>query len=258
MSTEDLIFGDDRKTLEKDPYNGNYTFLTVISPEVVWAYEEAMSLQDKKGVVVPTGISRSDIFYDEEAKKAAQEKLLSVVPQAKGKKVILYAPTFRGRVAKAKTPNQLDIAAFGDALGKDYILLFKLHPFVKKRTAIPEGYEDFAFDLTDDMSIEELLFVADICISDYSSLVFEYSLFEKPMIFFAFDLDNYYDWRGFYYDYKDFVPGPIHTTTEEMIEYIQHVDERFDKKKVQEFRQKFMSACDGHATERIMKMMFGE
>lgn len=53
-------------------------------------------------------------------------------------------------------------------------------------------------------------------------------------------------------------PGPIHTTTEEMIEYIQHVDERFDKKKVQEFRQKFMSACDGHATERIMKMMFGE
>ena len=258
MSTAELIFGDDRKTLEKYPYHGNYTYVTVSSPEVVWAYEEAMSLQDKKGVVVPTGISRSDIFYDEEAKKAAQEKLLSVVPQAKGKKVILYAPTFRGRVAKAKTPNKLDIAAFGDALGKDYILLFKLHPFVKKRTAIPEGYEDFAFDLTDDMSIEELLFVADICISDYSSLVFEYSLFEKPMIFFAFDLDNYYDWRGFYYDYKDFVPGPIHTTTEEMIEYIQHVDERFDKKKVQEFRQKFMSACDGHATERIMKMMFGE
>ena len=207
---------------------------------------------------MPTGISRSDIFYDEDAKKAAQEKLLSVVPQAKGKKVILYAPTFRGRVARAKTPNALDIAAFGDALGKDYILLFKLHPFVKKRTAIPEGYENFAFDLTDDMSIEELLFVADICISDYSSLVFEYSLFEKPMIFFAFDLDNYYDWRGFYYDYKDFVPGPIHTTTEEMIDYIRHVDERFDKNRVQEFRQKFMSACDGHATERIMKMMFGE
>ena len=125
MSTAELIFGDDRKTLEKYPYHGNYTYVTVSSPEVVWAYEEAMSLQDKKGVVVPTGISRSDIFYDEEAKKAAQEKLLSVVPQAKGKKVILYAPTFRGRVAKAKTPNKLDIAAFGDALGKDYILLFK-------------------------------------------------------------------------------------------------------------------------------------
>lgn len=60
MSTAELIFGDDRKTLEKYPYHGNYTYVTVSSPEVVWAYEEAMSLQDKKGVVVPTGISRSD------------------------------------------------------------------------------------------------------------------------------------------------------------------------------------------------------
>ena len=256
MSTAELIFGDDRKTLEKYPYHGNYTYVTVSAPEVAWAYEEAMSLEDKKGVVVPTGVSRSDIFYDMDAKAAARKKLYDVVPQAKGKKVILYAPTFRGRVAKAKTPNALDIAAFGDALSKDYVLLFKLHPFVKKRTAIPEGYEDFAFDCTDDMSIEELLFVADICISDYSSLVFEYSLFEKPMIFFAFDLDNYYDWRGFYYDYKEFVPGPIYTTTEEMIDYIKHIDTKFDKQKVRQFRDKFMSACDGHATERIMKLVF--
>ena len=108
------------------------------------------------------------------------------------------------------------------------------------------------------MSIEDLLCVSDVCISDYSSLVFEYSLFEKPMIFFAYDLDNYYDWRGFYYDYKDFVPGPIHTTCEEMIDYIKNLDTQFDKNKVIEFKNKFMSACDGHATERIMKLVFDE
>ena len=258
MSTAELIFGDDRKTLEKYPYHGNYTYVTVSAPEVVWAYEEAMSLQDKKGVVVPIGISRSDVFYDETAKKAAQKKLYEVVPQAKGKKVILYAPTFRGRVAKAKTPNQLDIAAFGDALGKDYVLLFKLHPFVKKRTAIPEGYEDFAFDLTDDMSIEELLFVADICISDYSSLVFEYSLFEKPMIFFAYDKAEYDDWRGFYYNYEEMTPGPICTENEEMLDYILHLDTRFDKQQIIDFKYKFMRSCDGHATERILDMVMGE
>lgn len=258
MSTAELIFGDDRKTLEKYPYHGNYTYVTVSAPEVIWAYEEAMSLKDKKGVVVATGISRSDIFYDEKAVAAAREKLYQVVPQAKGKKVILYAPTFRGRVAKAKTPNKLDIAGFGDAFKEDYVLLFKLHPFVKKRTPVTEGYEDFAVDCTDDMSIEELLCVSDICISDYSSLVFEYSLFEKPMLFFAFDLDSYYDWRGFYYDYKEFVPGPIFTTSYEMIDYIKHVDERFDREKVKAFREKYMSSCDGHATERIMKLMFGE
>ena len=258
MSTAELIFGDDKKTLEKYPYHKNYTHVTVSAPEVVWAYEEAMSLEKQKGVVVPVGVSRTDIFYDEQAKQEAYEKLLRVVPQAKGKKVILYAPTFRGRVAKAKTPDKLDIAAFGDAFRKDYVLLFKLHPFVKKRTEIPEGYEDFAFDCTDDMTIEELLFVSDICISDYSSLVFEYSLFERPMLFFAYDLDNYYDWRGFYYDYREFVPGPIYTTNEEMIDYIRHVEERFDREKVLSFREKYMSACDGHATDRIWHMVFGE
>lgn len=256
MSTAELIFGDDRKTLQKYPYHKNYTHVTVSAPEVVWAYEEAMSLEKQKGVVVPVGVSRTDVFFDETRKQAAYEKLWSIMPQAKGKKVILYAPTFRGRVANAKTPDKLDIAAFGDAFQKDYVLLFKLHPFVKKRTLIPEGYENFAYDCTDDMTIDELLYVADICISDYSSLVFEYSLFEKPMIFFAYDLDNYYDWRGFYYDYREFVPGPIYTTNEEMIDYIKHVDKKFDREQVVAFREKYMSACDGHATDRIWNMVF--
>ncbi|MGN0435060.1 MAG: CDP-glycerol glycerophosphotransferase family protein, partial [Wujia sp.] len=220
MSTADLIFGDNRKTLEKYPYHGNYTYVTVSSEEVVWAYEEAMSLQDKKGVVVPVGVSRTDIFYDEQAKTHAYEKLRKVFPYAEGKKVILFAPTFRGRVANAKSNDALDISLMEKTLGEDYVLLIKLHPFVKTRTEIPEGCEAFAMDVTDDMSIEELLFVSDICISDYSSLVFEYSLFEKPMIFFANDLDEYYDWRGFYYDYRSFVPGPIYTSTSEVAAYI--------------------------------------
>ena len=258
MSTAELLFGDDKKTLEKYPYHGNYTHVTVSSPEIVWAYEEAMSLTDHPGVVKPVGVSRTDWFFDDRALDKARKHLLKCCPAAKGKKVILYAPTFRGRVAHAQTPDCLDIAAFGDAFAEDYVLLFKLHPFVKTRTEIPEGYEHFAFDVTDDMSIEELLTVADICISDYSSLVFEYSVYNRPMIFYAYDLDDYYDWRGFYYDYKDFVPGPIFTDNAPMIDYIRNIDTRFDAKKVSDFREKFMSACDGHATDRIMELVFGD
>lgn len=252
MSTADLIFGDDRRTLNKYPYHGNYTYVTVSAPEVVWAYEEAMSLENKKGVVQPLGISRTDVFYDEERKKQAYDKLYAVFPAARGKKVILYAPTFRGRVAKAVSPDALDIEILMNAFSDAYVFVSKHHPFVKKRPAIPEECEAFARDLTEDMSIEELLFVSDICISDYSSLVFEYSLFERPMIFFANDLDEYYDWRGFYYDYRKFVPGPIFTETEQVCDYIRHIDTRFDVKQVIDFREKFMSACDGHATERII------
>lgn len=258
MSTADLIFGDNRKTLEKYPYHNNYTYVTVSAPEVIWAYEEAMSLDSKNCIVRATGSSRTDFFFDEMSIDNAYKNLYKVFPQAKGKKVILYAPTFRGRVANAKTPNKLDIAMFEETLGDEYVIVFKHHPFVKKRPKVPEEYMDFAVDCTNTMSIDDLICVSDICISDYSSLVFEYSLFDRPMIFFAYDLDNYYDWRGFYYDYKDFVPGPIHSTNEQMLNYIRNLDKCFDRQLVVDFKEKFMSACDGHATERIMKLVFNK
>lgn len=110
-------------------------------------------------------------------------------------------------------------------------------------------------DVTTELDIDKLLCVSDVCISDYSSLIFEYSLFERPMIFFAYDLDEYFDWRGFYYNYDELTPGPIVKTTEEIIDYIQHLDTRFNPSQVRAFREKFMSACDGHATDRILELV---
>lgn len=255
MSTAELIFGDDRKTLMKYPYHKNYTHVTVSSPEVIWAYEEAMSLENRKGVVKALGLSRTDIFFDSDYVSKAGEKLYQVFPQARYKKVILYAPTFRGRVAKAKAPDKLDISNMYEELSGDYVLVIKQHPFVKKPPAVPSEYREFAMDVTDKVSIEELLCVSDICISDYSSLIFEYSLFKRPMIFFAYDLDEYYDWRGFYYDYNELVPGPIYDNTEAVISYIKNIEESFRPEVVEEFRKKYMSACDGHATEKLIKLL---
>ena len=134
----------------------------------------------------------------------------------------------------------------------------KHHPLVRKRPKISEELlNNFAVDFTDDMSIESLICVSDICISDYSSLIFEYSLFERPMIFLAHDLETFFDWRGFYYDYDELTPGPIFSTNEEIIDYISNIDSRFNKQEVIDFRNKFMSACDGHATERIIETTFG-
>ncbi len=99
--------------------------------------------------------------------------------------------------------------------------------------------------------------MTDICVTDYSSLVFEYSLFRRPMIFFAYDLDDYYDWRGFYYPYEDFVCGPIVTTNLELIRTVQNIDS-YDISRVEAFRERFMTACDGHATERILDTVFGK
>ena len=252
-STAELKFGSSAATLDKYPNYGNLTHVTVSSPEVIWAYEEAMHLP--KGIVKATGVSRTDQFYDKKFVESRKQKLYEIMPEAKDKKVILYAPTFRGHVATASSPDRIDFERFCRELGNEYVIVCKHHPFVKNPPILPEELQHFARDLTKSLSIEDLLCCADICISDYSSLVFEYSLFEKPMIFYAYDYDNYCDWRGFYYDYSEFTPGPVVQTEDELLNSIKNIDTQFDKQKVIDFKEKFMGSCDGHATERIIALM---
>ena len=257
FSTADLIFGLNREQQLKYPFYKNYTYVTLSSPEVAWAYEEAMNLSDHPEVLKATGISRTDVFFDQKFIADAFEKLHRQMPQSQGKKVILYAPTFRGRVAHGEAPDRLDIRMFKEALNEEYVLLIKQHPLVRIRPEVPEDCREFAMDVTESMAIDDLLCVSDICISDYSSLVFEYSLFERPMIFFAYDKAEYDDWRGFYYNYEEMTPGPICTENEEMLDYIQHLNTRFDHQQVADFKYKFMRSCDGHATERILDLVMG-
>lgn len=251
-STADLIFGASREEQLKYPPHRNYAFVTVSAPEVVKHFAEAMRLENEVDKILPIGVSRTDVFFDKDFIKKAYEKVYSIVPQAKNKKILLYAPTFRGRVANAKTSNALNIELLYYHLKDEYVILIKHHPLVKKRPAIKEEFKDFAIDVTDSLTIEDLICTSDVCIADYSSLVFEYSLFERPMIFFAYDMDNFLDWRGFYYKYEDFVPGPIVKNNIELLEAIKDID-NFDKQKVIDFKNKFMSACDGHSTERILE-----
>ena len=255
MSTAELIFGGSRKEYEKYPYYKNLDYVTVSSPEVAWAYEEAMCLKKSSGQIQPIGVSRTDVFFQQEFLQQARQKVLDEVPQAAGRKILLYAPTFRGNVSQASAPDALDVAKMAKELEKEYILLIKHHPVVRKRPQVPEEAKNFAFDVTESLEIEELLCSCDLCISDYSSLIFEYSLFERPLIFFAYDLEDYGDWRGFYYDYEELTPGPVVRTTEEVISYIRETEKNFDPEEIRAFRNKFMSACDGHATDRLIELV---
>ena len=258
MSTADKLFGDSREEKERHPYYENLSLVTVSSSEVCWAYVEAMALEKTPDVVQATGVSRTDVYFDEDYLAQQRKTVLEAVPQAANKKVLLYAPTFRGRIAEAEAPDMLDVSLLHKRLGEDYVLLIKHHPFVKRRPAIPQGCEDFAFDVTDQLGIDAVMVASDVCVSDYSSLVFEYSLLARPMAFFAYDRADYDDWRGFYYDYDEMTPGPIFTRTEELVDWVEHLEERFDPSEIVAFRQKFMGACDGHATERIIAAALGE
>jgi len=253
MSTGDKRFGATGSQIERHPYYRNLALVTVSAPEVAWAYREAMMLEDTPDIVKALGVSRTDVFFDEAFLERARKAVRDAVPGIAGRKVILYAPTFRGHVLQAKSPDDLDLALMKRELGDEYALLVKHHPYVKHPTPIPSSCADFAF--TVDMPIDQLLVAADVCVSDYSSLVFEYSLFERPMAFFAPDRADYDDWRGFYYDYDELTPGPVFEQTAPLAAWIRGLAGGFDPSEVRAFRQKFMSACDGHATDRILEFM---
>ncbi len=114
----------------------------------------------------------------------------------------------------------------------------------------PENH-DFAFIINGDFSIQELLVVSDILITDYSAFIFDYSLLEKPIAFYAHDFENYAEERDFYYPYKAFVPGPIVCTSLELVHVIN--EKKFKVNEITEFKNRFFDYQDGKAIERIVK-----
>lgn len=252
--------GFGRSAKSREVYNDyrNYTDVTVAAEEQIWTFEDAFHISRDTGIFKPIGISRTDVFFDEEYRQERRRRLDEAFPECKGKKIILYAPTFRGRVAQATAPDELDIKKMAEKLSDDYVLLIRHHEVSKVFPKIPEEVEgSFAFDMNRNniMSTDGLLSIADILITDYSSLGFEFAVMEKPMVFFAYDLEEYLDTRGMYYDYSEITPGPVCKTTEEVADYIADIDNRFDRNAVREFREKYVGACDGHATERTIALI---
>ncbi len=255
-SVADKQFGDDKKDLERYSGHRNYSLVAVSGEAVCWAYEEAFGLQDKPSVVKAIGVSRTDVYFSENRREQAYVALGAFDQKMMkgtlaGRKIIVYAPTFRGDIKGAKSPDELDVGELAQ-LSEEYVLLVKQHPFVKEKFPVPKEYREFCVDVGETLSIEDLLIVADICVTDYSSIIFEYSLMRRPMLFFAYDIEKYYDERGFYYPYEGFVPGPIVRTTKELVCQIKNI-ETFDMTLVEAFCAKYMSGCDGHSTERMMR-----
>lgn len=113
-----------------------------------------------------------------------------------------------------------DIEKAYEGLGGEYAILIKLHPFCKERFEIPNQYSDVIIDMSEDDELNDLLFVTDLLVTDYSSVIFEASIVDVPMLFYAFDLNEYSRDRDFYCNFSTFVPGKIVLNTEEMIDSI--------------------------------------
>lgn len=260
-STADLAWGADRKTLEEYPIHNTYTYVTVSSEKVKPFFSEAFGCDEK--IIFADGVPRTDKYFDKDFVASGRDKVLQKYPEIGNRKIILYSPTFRGvSKGKANFTQMLDFIYLKKHLEKEYVILVKLHPFVKKgmnlSPSIEELYSGFVIDVSKTVPIDEALCASDMVVTDYSSLIFEYALLERPMMFFAYDLEQYDKERSFYFDYKNFVPGEIVKDSEELYLAIRKNEKDFDKEKVKKFKQEFMSACDGKSTDRIIERILKE
>jgi len=147
-------------------------------------------------------------------------------------------------------------------LKEEYVIIFKWHPALYnnlKRKHIlvydESKYKDFFYDMSEKREVNDLLFVADILVTDYSSVIFDYALLNKPIIYFMYDIEQYEGGRGLYYELEEYLYGPIAKTTNDLIMAIK--EEKNFKIERQKFIDKFMSACDGCATERVCQWIWG-
>ena len=217
---------------------------------------------DFKGEMLEIGYPRNDILINKNNAEDIDEiKTRLNIP--KDKKVILYAPTWRDNEyyekGKYKFATEMDFDQMKSELSDEYVLIVKFHYLVKENIDWSK-YDDFVIECDADWDIQELYLISDMMITDYSSVMFDYSLLKRPMIFYAYDLENYKNnLRDFYFDMINEVPGPICLTNDEMIEFIKNYTEESYKmefgEKYKKWSEKFNTFDDGNASKKVIGLI---
>ncbi|WP_047985191.1 CDP-glycerol glycerophosphotransferase family protein [Ornithinibacillus californiensis] len=208
--------------------------------------------------MLETGYPRNDFLYNKNTEEDVA-KVKSRLGIATEKKVILYAPTWRDnqfyRKGKYKFHLELDLEKMRDAFGDSYVVVLRLHYLVSENLDI-SGLEGFVYDFSTHEDIRDLYVAADMLITDYSSVFFDYANLKRPMFFFVYDIEEYRDnLRGFYFDFEEKAPGPLTRTTDELIVEIQQAEAgEFTYNK--DFYQRFCYLEDGNAAKRVVQNVF--
>lgn len=209
-----------------------------------------------EGEVLESGYPRNDLlgspWMPEVGARVRAELGIAV-----GVTTVLYAPTWRDDVVQRDTtsdvPFVLDPAAFATSLGPGQVLLARAHNLVTGRSRMAEtpGVHDVSYY----PDVRDLYAAADVLVTDYSSVMFDYAITGRPIVYYAYDLDRFRDSiRGFYFDLFAQAPGPVVDTQQELFEVLHDlpsvVEEYADRYAA--FRATYDALEDGHATDRVL------
>lgn len=193
------------------------------------------------------GVPRMDLLYRKERIESLRRFFHTKYPEYHGKKVGLWAPTFRGNVHNAYLEGAETVVHLQEELKDDYGIVIKTHRFSNHQE----------IDTPIKMSSEQLMAVADFLITDYSSIYYDYLFFRRPIILYAPDLEIYEKTRGLYLDYKK-LPGYVATNEAQLRYAITHMDTWADEdyyKRLDALWEEQMAYCDGHSTDKLLRQL---
>ncbi|MET8690211.1 CDP-glycerol glycerophosphotransferase family protein [Streptomyces sp. NPDC004732] len=212
-----------------------------------------------EGEVLEAGSPRNDVLFTEDRDKVAERVRdeLGITPD---KRVVLYAPTYRDHLAyspgRFRYEPALDFRAAESVLGDDHVLLVRKHPLTSGR--LPGARAPFVRDVSAHPRAAELLLLADVLVTDYSSLMFDFAHTGRPMLFHAYDLEHYRDTvRGFYLDFETRAPGPLLASTGEVVEALRDLDAITSRhaEAYAAFREAYCDLDDGQAAARVAERL---
>jgi CDP-glycerol glycerophosphotransferase len=199
-----------------------------------------------------TGYPRNDILAT--ATDADVAKVREELGIEAGQTTVLYAPTHR-EYAEDPTP-PLDLARFADALGPDHVLMARLHYFHDEHPLLRELHDAGRIrDVAAHPSVEELCLAADVLVTDYSSIMFDFAVLDRPIFIHAPDWERYREQRGTYFDLLTERPGPVARTDAELLDLMRSAESGDDARAA--FRARFCALEDGRAAERVVRAVFG-
>ena len=216
-------------------------------------YQRAFKLKPESMLL--SGLPRNDELYHIDATRMNIIRHHLNIP--KEKEVLLYAPTWRESEDGGQTYNlvpPVDFKKWERELGNNYVLLFRAHHFTTQHMKIE--FNDFVRDMSNYPSINDLLIVSDILVSDYSATIFDYCILERPIISFAYDYEEYKATRGLYLDLDTELPGGIVKSEDEVINRIKTMNVEDQCERTRQFKNKYVPT-GGNSTELCVKALFG-
>ncbi|HXS62203.1 MAG TPA: bifunctional glycosyltransferase family 2 protein/CDP-glycerol:glycerophosphate glycerophosphotransferase [Streptosporangiaceae bacterium] len=220
------------------------------------------------GEIAETGYPRNDVLLTRDAERESLIRARLGLPA--GKRVAMYVPTWRDNqhdgTSRYGLDLRLDLAAASERLAQDYVLLIRGHHLMAGWKLAEAGGADtaepgFVFDVTAYPDINDLLRITDVLITDYSSVSFDFAPTGRPMLFFTYDLAEYRDkLRGFYFDFEESAPGPLLSTSEEVIAALADLEPVVAESKpaYDAFTARFCPLDDGKAASRACDRIFGD